>query len=140
MIKEKVISNVYCVENDNLILIKDCVLVNCYNGIAIISIKNKEMIQYIEMEISNTNNKIIKKSSGNIIYIWRSFYNVDVYIFEDHKLKLVKVINCLREFDELSEYSDYSFVTYYDFLVTRNSLIFHYDLTYFIVDYEEDEE
>ena len=138
MIEEKVILNVDCIEdNNNLTLIKDFVLVNCYDGIAIISIKNKEMIQYIEMGNRYSSNKIIKKSSEDLIYIWRSYNNVYAYIFDDYELKLVKVIHCLKEDNYFLKYSRYLKFTHRDFFITGKDLVIYIHPVCFIIDGEE---
>ena len=138
LIEEKVILNVDCIEdNNNLTLIKDFVLVNCYDGIAIISIKNKEMIQYIEMDNRYSSNKIIKKSSEDLIYIWRSYNNVYAYIFDDYELKLVKVIHCLKEDNYFLKYSRYLKFTHRDFFITGKDLVIYIHPVCFIIDGEE---
>ena len=73
----------------NLILIKDCVLVNCSKGIAIISIKTKEMIQYIQ-NLENFDSKKIVKSSDDYIYISNSLNDLFGFSFSEYDLKLVE--------------------------------------------------
>ena len=52
-----------------MILIDDCVLINGEKGITIISIKTKEIIQYIE-SFKNFQPKIIFKSDNGIINLY----------------------------------------------------------------------
>ena len=66
---EIAIKNIDCIQKERtLILIKDFILVNCEKGIAIIYIKTKEMIQYVE-NLENFNSKKITKSFDDNIYI-----------------------------------------------------------------------
>ena len=117
---EKIIKNIDCIckrkEEKNLILIKDCVLVNCIKGIAIISIKNKELIQYIE-NLDYFQNKKIYKSTDNYIYISNSFNYLFKFCFNEYNLKLVEKIKINDPDGETlnynhSVYSDNSFDNY----------------------------
>ena len=102
IIKEKRINNIDCAEIDNgLIRIKDFILVNCINGIAIISIKNKEMIQYIENFDKYLKNKKIFKSSNDIIYILNSKGDINKYYFSEYNLILFENIK-MAKFDLLN--------------------------------------
>ena len=83
----KGINNIDCAEVDNgLIRIKDFTLVNCINGIAILSVKNKEMIQYIENFDFYSRNKKIFKSSDDIIYILNSQGDINKFYFYENNL------------------------------------------------------
>ena len=91
---EKIIENIDCIKNKNeknLILIKDCVLVNCLKGIAIISIRTKEMIQYIE-NWENFEKKKIYKSTDDYIYISNSLNDLFEFSFDEYYLKLIEKI------------------------------------------------
>ena len=84
---EKVINNIDCSESlDNLTSIKDCILVNCEKGIALISKRNKELIQYI----CDTENEIkeIIISSDDYIYILNSLGCLLKYNFCEYNLIL----------------------------------------------------
>ena len=84
---EKVINNIDCLdEYDILTPIKECILVNCVKGIAMISIKNKEMIQYI-FDFDNLGDKTITVSD-NFIYILNSLGILLKYSFFDYNLIL----------------------------------------------------
>jgi hypothetical protein len=63
--------------------------VNCSKGIAIISIKTKEMIQYIQ-NWENFDSKEIVKSSNNYIYISNSLNDLFGFNFLEYDLKLVE--------------------------------------------------
>ena len=69
LIEEKRIRNINCQYGINTLLIfNDYLLVNCSEGIALISIKNKELTQYIE----DIDNKFDEKkicANNNIVYV-----------------------------------------------------------------------
>ena len=97
---EKEIKNIDCsYKNNNLILIDDHILVDCEEGIAIISIKTKEMIQYIQDPI-NFGEKIIAKSYDNNIYILNSFGEIFKYRFYEYNLILLEKTLIEKHLDE----------------------------------------
>ena len=107
---EKKIEDVDCVKNKNeksIILINDCALVNCIKGIAIVSIKNKEIIQYIE-NWDNFKTKKIYKSIGDYIFISNSFNDLFKFRFIDYNLELfenIKITDVSCGIDKKSSYS-----------------------------------
>ena len=100
LIEDKVIPNIDCVEScDSLIKIKDYILVNCKKGIAMISIKNQEFIQYFEWP-----NKIAVKVFKDYIYIFDANNEFYEYIFLENNLKPIlktKIINNDNENEKL---------------------------------------
>ena len=105
---EKEINNIDCLEkSDNLILIKDCILVNCQKGIAIILIKTKEMIQYIFDDL-NLGNKSIVKSFDDYIYILNSSGNLLKYSYNEYNL-IVKEITEIAKPDNDNTFNYFSF-------------------------------
>ncbi len=133
--KEKVIPNVDCINKINsLILIEDCVLVNCKKGIAILSIKTKEIIQYIENIDMWETNKIIKKSTDDIIYIWNSLNIVSKYIFDNYELKLIRIIDCLKNYCDSFELKSQKDMVGHNFFVDNQKLVFWIDSHYYLVD------
>ena len=88
----KIINNIDCLEDySNLIPIKDCILVNCKKGISIISIRTKEMIQYI-FDNENLGNKTIK-SYNDHIYILNNLGCLFKYSFYEYNLILNEKID-----------------------------------------------
>ena len=137
-VKEKFITNVDLVtEINSLILVKDFVLVNCLNGIEIISIKNKEMIQFIATDNICMYGQMIHKSYEDLIYIWDFFNRVFVYIFNDYELKLIKIIHCLRDYKSFLNSEESLKNKYRNFFITGKDLIFSAGSKCFIVDNTE---
>ena len=64
---------------------------NCEKGIALISIKTKELIQYIE-NVKDVKMKKIIKSFDNKIYIMSQNRNIFIYNFFDYNLILTEKI------------------------------------------------
>ena len=86
---EKIIKNIDCIKEFNsLILINDFVFVNCKDGIALISIKTKEMVQFIE-NWKNFKEKKISKSFDNNIYVLYDSDEMFEFNFIDCNLNLV---------------------------------------------------
>ena len=89
---EKEINNIDCIEKyNNLTMIKDCVLVNCKKGIAIISIKTRELIKFIHDD-ENLGKKKIVKSFNNYIYSLHSLGYLLKYSFNEYNLILKEKI------------------------------------------------
>ena len=87
-------------ENNNLILIKDYILVNCEKGIAIISLKTKEMIQYIEWD-----KKSALKLFKDYIYIFgKDNIIYKFYVFENNLKLLSKIIINKKNFSAYNIY------------------------------------
>ena len=75
---EKEIENIDSIKNANcLFLLKDFIVVNCLKGLAIISIKTKEMVQYIENNIGYKNKTICTDNEDNI-YILNNSKNLEL--------------------------------------------------------------
>ena len=107
---EKIIKNIDCIkESNSLILINDFVLVNCQNGIALISIKTKEVVQYIE-NWKNFKEKKIAKSFDNNIYVLNNSVEIYEFNFIDCNLNLVSKIKINKTINDetLSEIDDES--------------------------------
>ena len=82
---EKIIDKIDPInEKNSLISIKDYILVNCEKGIAIISTKTKEMIQYIEWNIK-------KKNLNYLMKIYILFHMMLLYI---NIVLLNKILDC----------------------------------------------
>ena len=79
-------------EIDTLLIIKDLILVNCEKGIAIISAKTMETVQYIQNYDNWNNQKIITKSNDEKIYVFNQFNYASIYEFNlsEMILKLIK--------------------------------------------------
>ena len=106
---EKIINNVECFDTYNVfILIEDCILVNCKEGIAIISIKTKEMIQFIH-DSENLVDKEMEKSIDNNIYIFNSSGNLLKFKFFEYNLNLEeKGMNQIDEDEDEDKEKDLS--------------------------------
>ena len=123
---EKNIKDIDCNSNKekkSLILIKDCVLVNCSKGIAIISIKTKEMIQYIQ-NWENFDSKEIVKSSNNYIYISNSLNDLFGFNFLEYDLKLVEKTKINDPYGEIISSHKYSYDDYDDYIDSYDD-VFH---------------
>ena len=129
---EKEINKIDCLEkSDNLILIKDCILVNCKKGIAMISIKTKEMIQYI-FDDENLGDKSIVKSFDDYIYILNSSGNLLKYSFYDYNLILTEITEIEKPYDEYYS-KDFFFNNLYPF-VLKDKIYFFNSYNIFILD------
>ena len=103
--KVKTIENLdIIVSNDNLFLCKEYILVNCKKGIAVISIKTKELVQYIENDVDN----IVENSKGLFVS------NDNIYIlnkkendYSNKQIVCIKVLtidnNVIKLVDEIKE-------------------------------------
>ena len=68
-LSQKEIKNIDCINSPNcLFLIEDYIIINCINGIAILLIKTKELVQYIQ-NFNGYKNKKINIDDNNNIYI-----------------------------------------------------------------------
>ena len=102
---EKIIENIDCKKNKrekSLILFRDVVLVNCIKGIAMISCKNKEIIQYME-NWENFENKKMIRSPDDFIYITNSKNYLYKYSFNEYNLKLIKKIKINDKNKEIND-------------------------------------
>ena len=91
--KDKVIKNVDCTNDNNcLFLLKNYIIVNCHDGIALISPESKDIIQYIENFESELNNKSLFVSNKDNDYI---LYNLNMldsnYNFQDFNINVLKL-------------------------------------------------
>ena len=144
---EKTIENIDCIKDKkekSLILIKDCVLVNCLKGIAIISIKTKEIIQYIE-KWENLATKKIYKSTDDYIYISNSSNDLLNFEFVEYNLKLIEKIKVRDTDGEIRKsYDSYGDIFYgnhnneddihlinYNIIINNDSLLIFDDSIYF---------
>ena len=83
-IESKIINDIDCINKDYncLFLIKDYLIVNCHNGIALISIKTYEYVQYIKSLKGYENEKKLCIGGNNDIYVLSNSNN---------KLSLIKM-------------------------------------------------
>ena len=124
---EKVINNIDCLEKpNNLILIKDCILVNCEKGIALISIKTQEMFQYI-FDNENLGDKTIV-AYDDYIYILNSYGYLLKYHFYDYTLILNEKSKIERIKDKNS--LEMSFFKNNNLLVTNNCIYIWLNIIY----------
>ena len=102
---EKIIENIDCKKDKkekSLIIFNDIVLVNCMKGIAMISIKNKELIQYIQ-NWENFEVKKMIKSPDNFIYISNSNNCLYKFSFDEYNLKLINKIKIIDKNGDLND-------------------------------------
>ena len=152
----KTISNIDCIrdkEEKSLILIRDCVLVNCLNGIAIISTKTKELIQYIE-NWENFKRKKIYKSNQDYIYIYNSLNDLFKFSFNEYNLELFEKIKVRDSYGEIRKKSydsiddlddiiignsqqkeDINLINYN--IIIKDDYLFIFDYSIYIVKYKE---
>ena len=152
----KTISNIDCIkdkEEKSLILIRDCVLVNCLNGIAIISTKTKELIQYIE-NWENFKRKKIYKSNQDYIYISNSLNDLFKFSFNEYNLELFEKIKVRDSYGEIRKKSydsiddlddiiignsqqkeDINLINYN--IIIKDDYLFIFDYSIYIVKYKE---
>ena len=78
---QKTLINVDCIKSNNcLFLFKDYLLINCKNGIAVVSIAQKEIFQYIENYFKNMTTKLFCTDKENNIFILdNKFGNQTIY-------------------------------------------------------------
>ena len=97
--KEKKIGGIDCISSKNcLFLIKDYIVINCEEGIAMISVKTKEFVQYIEEFDGISSDKKICSNNLDCIYIVcekDGIYNSQINII---KLKIIN--GCLEIIEE----------------------------------------
>ena len=96
---EKIISNIDCIDTINsLLLFKEYIIVTCHKGIALISIKTKELIQYIE-NCGDWDIKNICKINENLNYI---------YLLNDYdNISIIKLMFTEGSFIEIEEINTY---------------------------------
>ena len=99
--KDKVIESIDCVNDNNcLFLFKNYIIVNCNKGIALISIEEKEIIQYIQnfdIDPRYKSLSIYNKDNNYILYILSGLdtnynkhkFNIRIIKLEDGQLKLI---------------------------------------------------
>ena len=97
--QDKIIERINCTDKvDSLIVINDYIIVDCIGGVSIISIKSKEIIQFIEFD-----KKESIKAFKDSIYIFEKEYYLYKYSMHHNNLTLnCKIINK----DVKSDYSD----------------------------------
>ena len=116
---EKEINNIDCIERyNNLALIKDYILVNCKNGIGVLSIKDRELIQFISNDENLGKSKTVK-TINNHIYILYSLGYLLKYSFSEYNL-------VLKEKTELeTPYTDFRFDNKKFIIFKDNSYIYN---------------
>jgi hypothetical protein len=99
--EDKIITEIDCIEENNcLFLFKNNIIVNCKEGIAIILLETKEIIQYIENFDSDQISKrlsIYNNDNDYILYILNRLdsdynkqkFNIKIMKLEDDQLKLI---------------------------------------------------
>ena len=137
---EKIIENIDCTKGHNsLILINDYVLVNCQNGIAIISVKTKEMVQYVE-NLKNFKEKKIVKSLDDCIYIFNNFGDLYEYDFVDSTLDLISKIKIEKSIiDDTESDIDTDDIDFsnFNFFINNDGVLIWDESVYSLI-YEED--
>ena len=101
-----------CIEEENSIIdLNDFILVNCVDGINIISLKTKEIVQFIQ-NWNNWDDKIMVKSSEEQIYIVnKSDKIINKFNLEDScliHLEEINIVNDGEEDKDGSEEEDYN--------------------------------
>ena len=117
---DKIILNIDCTDStDCLYLLKNQIIIKCFKGIAIISVKTKELIQYIKM----TKNCLQKK----LFYDENSVFILNKYrLSSEMKIIEYKLIdNCL------ATYMVFPNLTFYEndvdiFLMNKKNLVLFY--------------
>ena len=99
--EDKIITNIDCIDNNNsLFLLKNYIIVNCKEGIALISIEAKDIIQYIQnfdTDLRYKNLSIYNKDNDYKLYILNRLnynynkqkFNIRIMKLEDDQLKLI---------------------------------------------------
>ena len=106
--KEKIIDNIECVNTQNsLFLIKQFILINCKEGITILSLKTKEVVQFIEILKGIWEKKICFDKNNNI-YILNHYNSLNImkYKFLDGCLVEIKEYNEIDKQNSLSYSKD----------------------------------
>ena len=138
---EKVIKNIDCIKEINsLILINDFVLVNCKDGIALISIKTKEMVQFIE-NWKNFKEKKIAKSFENNIYVLNNSLEIYEFDFIDCNLNLFKKIKVDKTInDETQTEIDDESINFSkcNFFINKDGIVVWDEFVYFLICDNED--
>ena len=103
--EEKIIEKIDCMnEMDHLIKIEEFILVNCRKGIAIVSIKTKEIVQYVQNWDSWIEKSIIK-SFNNEIYIFSSESGLAFkFIFIENGLNFIEEITIMKSYFSTKKY------------------------------------
>lgn len=60
---------------DSLVLTKDNIIINCVDGIAVVSIKNKELIQYVKNYLDDSYKLICNINDNNIYVLYINYYH-----------------------------------------------------------------
>ena len=143
--KEKTIKNIDCVDEENSIfIVNNFILVNCDKGIAILSIKTKEFIQYYE-NWNNWNKKKMVKSLENEIYIFNNVNNVVIkFIFMENCLFPVEEMKIIKHYynsDNNSIQTDSELNDIEDNIIVNNGNVIFWGETINILTYaDEDDE
>jgi len=99
--EDKVIANIDCIDDNNcLFLLKNYIIVNCKEGIALISIEAKDIIQYIQdpdIDLKYKSLSLYNKDNDYILYALNRFdsdynkqkFNIRILKIEDDQLKLI---------------------------------------------------
>ena len=143
--KEKTLKNIDCVDEENSIfIVNNFILVNCDKGIAILSIKTKEFIQYYE-NWNNWNKKKMVKSLENEIYIFNNVNNVVIkFIFMENCLFPVEEMKIIKHYynsDNNSIQTDSELNDIEDNIIVNNGNVIFWGETINILTYaDEDDE
>jgi hypothetical protein len=101
MKEDKIITNIDCMEDNNcLFLFKNYIIANCKEGIALIILETKEIIQYIQnfdYDLSYKRLSIYNNDNDCILYILNRLesdydkqkFNIKIMKLEDDQLKLI---------------------------------------------------
>ena len=98
---EKTLPNIDCVKTNNcLFLFKDYMLVNCKKGIALITIKYRELVQYIENFFMNMANKLLCTDNYNNIFI------LDIRLENQKIYEIIQLKYVEGSFEKFRNYSN----------------------------------
>ena len=80
---DKTLNNIYCISGLDSLLLYDnkYIIINCFEGFAIIYIKTKELVQFIEdlIDIENYDTKeFVLNSNNNIYIIYKDVYKKEI--------------------------------------------------------------
>ena len=128
-------------------------MVNCLNGIAIISTKTKELIQYIE-NWEDFKRKKIYKPNQDYIYISNSLNDLFKFSFNEYNLELFEKIKVRDSYGEIRKKSydsiddlddiiignsqqkeDINLINYN--IIIKDDYLFIFDYSIYIVKYKE---
>ena len=102
--EESIIYNIDCINSQNcLFLYKDYIIINCNKGIAIVLKKNKDLIQYIENEYNDLEQKelcIDEEENIHILYMKNGgFLFINILKEINGTFEITRKIEVIKPFD-----------------------------------------